>query len=153
MSCVPSTTSPPVLPHSLSSTSSITQLTISSSSSPTHNPLGTLPNRYRLCRLNPSQIQDLMNQFETNARQAYLQGSPRADQLLTLMQFNVFRALISNTNTIGLSFSWMEDENAISPLSSPTPNINPSTPSSLLPTLCKAQSNIIHGSMSSRSQR
>ncbi|CZR62709.1 uncharacterized protein PAC_12606 [Phialocephala subalpina] len=130
-----SATSAPIISETLSTTSSNTQLTLSSSNinaiNDSHVPH---PNRYRMHNLSPSQLRELMSQYEANIRQAYLQGSPRADQLLTLIQFNVFRALISNTITIGLSFSWMEDENAISPLSSPNPNINPSTPSSLLPT-------------------
>lgn len=138
-----SSTAPRLISNALSTTCSNTHLTISSpSSNATNNSQVAHPNRYRMHDLCLAEIRELMNQFEANIRQTYLQGSPRADQLLTLIQFNVFRALISNTNTIGLSFSWMEDENAISPLSSQSPNINPSTPSSLLPT--KLQRSIDH---------
>jgi hypothetical protein len=83
--------------------------------------------------LSPSGIQELMHQYERLARQEYALGSPRVDQLLTLIQFNVFRALISNTSTLGFSMAWLE-EDALSPFpSQPALNIQ-SCPSSLHPT-------------------
>ncbi|KAE8443888.1 hypothetical protein EG329_001297 [Mollisiaceae sp. DMI_Dod_QoI] len=36
-------------------------------------------------------------------------------QLLILIQFNVFRALLSNTTILGFTYQWLEDEDAISP--------------------------------------
>lgn len=92
------------------------------------------------------QLRDVMHQFELHSRRDYLHGSPRTDQLLTLIQFNVFRALYSNTMTLGFGITWIEDENAISPfLSMPGPTCvgstedspqtpSPSTPLSLRPT-------------------
>jgi hypothetical protein len=44
-------------------------------------------------------------------------GSPRTDQRLTLIQFNVFRALISNTFSLGFTMEWLQ-EDAISPFCS-----------------------------------
>ncbi|KUJ10542.1 uncharacterized protein LY89DRAFT_656375 [Mollisia scopiformis] len=108
--------------------------TLSSGDSDSRNSQVTHPNRYRLRELNRSQIYDLMLQFEASTRQDYLVGSPRTDQLLTLIQFNVFRALLSNTATLGISYEWLGSDEAISPLSSPVPGINPFTPVSLLPT-------------------
>jgi len=68
-------------------------------------------------------------------QQDYVIGSPRTDLLLTLVQFNVFRALISNTFSLGFTMEWL-DEAAISPfctgifeqvrLSSP-PSLHPTT--------------------------
>ncbi|KAF7894760.1 uncharacterized protein EAF01_010210 [Botrytis porri] len=46
--------------------------------------------------------------FEEEARRNYSMGSPRTDQLLTLIQFNVFRALIKNTRTIGWNLDWLD---------------------------------------------
>jgi hypothetical protein len=39
-------------------------------------------------------------------------GSPRVDQLLTLIQFNVFRALVNNTFAVGFTMNWLEEEEA-----------------------------------------
>jgi hypothetical protein len=85
--------------------------------------------------LSPAEIQRMMVQYEKLARRDYLLGSPRVDQLLTLIQFNVFRALVYNTFTIGFTMEWL-DENAVSPWSLSTfANIDPSCPTSLRPTL------------------
>jgi len=83
-----------------------------------------------------------MQQFELLARRDHQLGSPRTDQLLTLIQYNVLRALFSNTEAMGFGIAWMKDEDAISPYVSTgdynpyfTPTLwNPCTPSSLLPT-------------------
>jgi hypothetical protein len=85
--------------------------------------------------LSPAGIQRMMVQYEKLARQDYILGSPRVDQLLTLIQFNVFRALVHNTFTIGFTMEWL-DENAVSPWSLSTfANIGPSCPTSLRPTM------------------
>ncbi|KAJ5648633.1 hypothetical protein N7490_005005 [Penicillium lividum] len=61
------------------------------------------------------ELQQLMSQYEARAHQDMI-GSPRVDLLLTLIQFNVFRALISNTSMLGLTVEeWTEDEDAVSP--------------------------------------
>ena len=91
--------------------------------------------------LGPAGILDLMRQYEIAARQAHLLGSPRVDQLLTLIQFNVFRALISNTATIGFTMAWLQ-EDAISPWNSTCKTASSSCPTSLRPTL--AQQTIEH---------
>ncbi|KAE9363605.1 hypothetical protein N431DRAFT_431805 [Stipitochalara longipes BDJ] len=84
--------------------------------------------------LGPAGILELMRQYEITAYQAHLLGSPRVDELLTLIQFNVFRALISNTSTLGFSMGWLQ-EDATSPWSSTCEPINSSCPASLQPTL------------------
>jgi hypothetical protein len=85
--------------------------------------------------LSPAEIQEMMVQYEKLARRDYVLGSPRVDQLLTLIQFNVFRALVCNTFTIGFTMEWL-DENAVSPWSLSTfANIDPSCPTSLRPTM------------------
>ncbi|KAJ5753701.1 uncharacterized protein N7511_007854 [Penicillium nucicola] len=60
------------------------------------------------------EIRQLMAEYEVSAHQAFIQCSPRTDQLLTLIQFNVFRALVENTTTINFTMDWLE-EDSISP--------------------------------------
>lgn len=90
--------------------------------------------RQNVCfhKLDTAGILELMKQYEVSARQAHMLGSPRVDQLLTLIQFNVFRALISNTSTIGFTMEWLQ-EDAISPWNSTYEPVNPSCPASLQP--------------------
>jgi hypothetical protein len=84
--------------------------------------------------LSPAGIQEMLIQYETLARRDYMLGSPRVDQLLTLIQFNVFRALVSNTFALRFTMEWLE-EDAISPWSSGSSEPdNPSCPKSLRPT-------------------
>jgi hypothetical protein len=83
--------------------------------------------------LGPAGILEFMKQYELSARQAHLLGSPRVDQLLTLIQFNVFRALISNTSAMCFTMDWLQ-EDATSPWNSTNGTITSSCPASLQPT-------------------
>ncbi|OJJ42689.1 hypothetical protein ASPZODRAFT_137076 [Penicilliopsis zonata CBS 506.65] len=47
--------------------------------------------------------------------QSYALGTPTADHLLTLTKLNVYRALVSNTATLGIPLSQMWDDEALSP--------------------------------------
>ncbi|CAG7952752.1 unnamed protein product [Penicillium olsonii] len=67
-----------------------------------------------------AEIEKIMERYEMSARQNYALGSPRADQLLTLIQFNVFRALVQNTSMVGFDMDWL-GEDAISPWCSRIP--------------------------------
>ena len=88
-----------------------------------------------VCRAAPTDIQKNMTRFEKWAHQSYLMGSPRVDLLLTLIQFNVFRALCSNTSSIGFDMEWLLNGDAISPFNTMTSNeLSPSMPESLRPT-------------------
>lgn len=75
--------------------------------------------------------------LERLAYQKYL-GSPTSDFLLTLIQFNVFRALLGNMTTLGLSASWLEDE-AVSEITTNTSSGNALIPSNLQPTTLQRQ--------------
>ncbi|PVH77608.1 hypothetical protein DL98DRAFT_463415 [Cadophora sp. DSE1049] len=68
-----------------------------------------------------AQIQDQISYFEDLASRELRAGSPRSDLLLTLIQFNVFRALVNNTFAMGFPFDWLTAE-AESPF-----NITPPT--------------------------
>jgi hypothetical protein len=52
--------------------------------------------------------------FENYAYAQYLEGSPRTDLRLTLIKFNVFRALMANDQSLGFVNQWLQCE-AISP--------------------------------------
>jgi hypothetical protein len=58
----------------------------------------------------PSEIANAMEAFEIRARFFYAMGLPRGDQLLTLVQFNVLRALFSNTKALGFGLEWLEPD-------------------------------------------
>jgi hypothetical protein len=82
-----------------------------------------------------AQLEIMMSKFEEKAHQDYVLGSPRVDQLLTLIQFNVFRALLSNTLTLAWTLEWLECSDPISPWNSLPSNINPPLcPEALRPT-------------------
>lgn len=57
--------------------------------------------------LAPSQVQNAIEQVETFVSEQHGLGSPRLDLLLSLVQFNVFRALASNTFALGFTFDWL----------------------------------------------
>ncbi|KAF2117176.1 hypothetical protein BDV96DRAFT_644608 [Lophiotrema nucula] len=63
--------------------------------------------------------------------QLYYFGSPKADFLLTLIQFNVFRALLQNTTTLDIPFDWLHD---VADSAIVQGLFNPTAPSSLQPT-------------------
>ena len=80
-------------------------------------------------------IQTSMASFEANAQRSLAQGSPRADLLLTLIQFNVLRALISNSAMLGVGSEWLLPD-AESPFSSQTINLTSFfVPKDLRPTI------------------
>ena len=92
-------------------------------------------------QLTKEALQDFMHRYETLARQDYFLGSPRVDQLVTIVQFNVLRALVSNNLTLGFATNWLEAD-AISPWTSTEEHRSISCPSSLLPTTL--QRNVPH---------
>jgi hypothetical protein len=68
---------------------------------------------------------------------------PRSDQLLSLIQFNVFRAMILNFQLIGLDLEYICDDDSISPFGTILPDRGcTSLPPSLRPT--SLQRAVIH---------
>ena len=68
-----------------------------------------------ICYMDDAQMQQWSSQIQKSAAQGYLLSSPRADLLLRLIRFNVFRALMSNTQVLGFTrVEWLQEE-AISP--------------------------------------
>ncbi|KAL3427286.1 hypothetical protein PVAG01_00795 [Phlyctema vagabunda] len=68
-----------------------------------------------LCNLSPREAAEVVERYASQAYHDYVLGSPRVDQLLTLIQFNVFRALVANTGSMGFANDWMSDCGALSP--------------------------------------
>jgi hypothetical protein len=58
----------------------------------------------------PLEVQFHISKAESEISQRLMTGSPRADLLLTLIQFNIFRALVYNTHALGLDFAWLQEE-------------------------------------------
>ncbi|KAH6661836.1 hypothetical protein B0J14DRAFT_611616 [Halenospora varia] len=71
--------------------------------------------------VSPTQVQEVIDRFEKFVSQEQMLGSPRADLLLTLIQFNVFRALVGNTFALGFTFDWLSND-AVSPFNHTDPN-------------------------------
>lgn len=75
---------------------------------------------YRGNSVTAEQVQEQISRFEDIATREFREGSPRSDLLLTLIQFNVFRALVSNTFAMDFPFDWLSAE-ADSPFNTAPP--------------------------------
>lgn len=73
-----------------------------------------LPISLWMCLEDVDETQKSLARFEGYAYSRYLEGSPRTDLLLTLIKFNVFRALMANEKTLGFMNQWLQCD-AISP--------------------------------------
>lgn len=91
--------------------------------------------------INQAQLHIIIAAFEHLASKDYMLGSPRIDQLLTLIQFNVLRALISNTYALGWTLEWLECAEPLSPWNTPKANqtIISECPEALRPTALQLQ--------------
>jgi Domain of unknown function (DUF3425) len=70
------------------------------------------------CKLSGTDMATTIRQFQNWIFANYTAGSPRVDKLLVLVKFNVFRALISNSTTLGFAPEDGMDDDAISPFCS-----------------------------------
>lgn len=93
-------------------------------------------------RLTGTDIIRLAHEFESLMQREFLLGSPRVDLLLTLIQFNILRALLINTKSLGWDFEWLECGEPISPWNRSFGKVERPCPPSLQPT--QAQRNITH---------
>ena len=66
------------------------------------------------CSDDVDMAQRSLARIENYAHLRYLEGSPRTHLLLTLIKFNVFKALMANDGTLGFVQQWLQCE-AISP--------------------------------------
>ncbi|KUJ15232.1 uncharacterized protein LY89DRAFT_735363 [Mollisia scopiformis] len=83
-----------------------------------------------------------INQFRKWVERDHLTSSPTSDHVLTLIKFNVFRALVHNAITLNLSVESTLEDNALSPFASKSKSENPFMPllpAVLQPTLIQRQ--------------
>ncbi|KAH7409179.1 hypothetical protein BKA64DRAFT_664317 [Cadophora sp. MPI-SDFR-AT-0126] len=94
-----------------------------------------------LCKSTSTQSRKILSELESWIVNKQHSGSPGADQLLVLVKFNVFRALISNSTTLGFQSDNAMNDDALSPFSNPSihPNLTLTVPSSLRPTELQCQ--------------
>ncbi|KAF7912522.1 uncharacterized protein EAF01_001543 [Botrytis porri] len=89
--------------------------------------------------LTPPQVQYIIRQVEDCIFRQRMTSSPRADLLLTLVQFNVFRALFSNMISLRFNLDWLTTD-AISPFFQNTSRVwDTNCPASLCPTTLQRQ--------------
>ena len=68
-----------------------------------------------MCDLSDEEIKEIENYFKKEANRNHLSESPMNDQLLPLIQFNVFRAMLANVSLLGLTLERICDEDYVSP--------------------------------------
>jgi hypothetical protein len=87
------------------------------------------------CTFAPPNIHELMNQFERDAVEKYLSGSPEIDHLLSLSRINVLRAAYENVIALGMSAEWLCADEAVSVFSQSCAGVREiDVPQSLRPT-------------------
>lgn len=110
----PHRTAPGDDPHTAASSDDIRHRTVFTLHADSHGPSQPVEAKYRYTSptsgLPASQVQGVIAQVESFLSQQCMVSSPRIDLLLTLIQFNVFRALVSNTFALGFPFSWLSAE-------------------------------------------
>ncbi|KAK9234529.1 hypothetical protein V1525DRAFT_350021 [Lipomyces kononenkoae] len=67
-----------------------------------------------MCNLDPTAAQLRIDRYELWARECCMQGSPDADNLFTLINYIVFRALHRNSFALGINMEWLKCD-AVSP--------------------------------------
>ncbi|KAB5530389.1 hypothetical protein GE09DRAFT_1041313 [Coniochaeta sp. 2T2.1] len=66
------------------------------------------------CEMGAVGAAQILEHLDKIARQGLMLGSPRTDMLLTVIRFNIFRALIENMHSLGFNLDWLEHD-ALSP--------------------------------------
>ncbi|RDW63612.1 hypothetical protein BP6252_11157 [Coleophoma cylindrospora] len=74
-----------------------------------------LPRAAAICLAHSTKTKETIALFNKWASNRYHTGSPMADNVLVLVKFNVFRAMLCNSMTLGFLTEKMVDDNAISP--------------------------------------
>lgn len=69
---------------------------------------------FDICKSSNVELQIIVTRFEHLALRNYLLGSPAIDELLTLIPFNMYRALISNTEALGYDMEEIGPDNVVS---------------------------------------
>ncbi|KAJ5107121.1 Protein of unknown function DUF3425 [Penicillium angulare] len=85
------------------------------------------------CSKAPAGIFDMMHRFETMALSNYERNSPNIDHLISLSRFNIQRAIIDNTRTMGVTMKSLEPDDAISIFNLSKPNLKTPIPEAAMP--------------------
>ncbi|OBT98419.1 hypothetical protein VE01_03082 [Pseudogymnoascus verrucosus] len=87
-----------------------------------------------VCNFTSSEAHLLIHRFESWAGQIRRAAHPTPSHLPMLIKFNVWRALVSNTFTLGLTMEQTADDDALSPFTTNSPLIHSHLPAALIPT-------------------
>ncbi|KAH7144151.1 hypothetical protein B0J13DRAFT_584975 [Dactylonectria estremocensis] len=91
---------------------------------------------FAACEPDSERTERFILQFTTNAHLAFLRGSPRAEMLLNLVQFNTTRALVTNARIMGITHEIMSPKSrSWFPSKGGDISTHDSLPPSLRPTL------------------
>jgi hypothetical protein len=91
--------------------------------------------KHSTCTFAPPNIHQLMSQFERDAVEKYLSGSPKIDDLISLSRINVLRAAYENVIALGMTAEWLCADEAVSVFSQSCPGAREiDIPQSLSPT-------------------
>lgn len=94
---------------------------------------------FRICEVNSATVTTFMDQLFTSVNNGLKTGHPRADLLLSLTQFNAFRAMMQNISSLGLTLEIMKDPESISTFNTKTqigtlpPSLQPTALQSAIP--------------------
>lgn len=70
---------------------------------PTRRPMSIDMERFTACKPGSEQTERFILDCSAHIHEEYLKGSPREDTLLSLVQFNMTRALVANANILGIT--------------------------------------------------
>jgi hypothetical protein len=89
---------------------------------------------FNICHISDSESQTIVLQFEESTLRNYVLGSPAVDDLLTLVPFNMYRALLDNAHIIGYTMDGIKHEDSLSLFYNTSPDFDWQLPASLRPT-------------------
>lgn len=87
-----------------------------------------------VCHFTSSEAQVLIRRFESWATQIHRAAHPSPSHLPMLIKFNVWRAFVSNTFTLGLTVEQTASDDALSPFTTNSPLAISHIPPALVPT-------------------
>lgn len=87
-----------------------------------------------ICQMSDTESQITVSRFEQSTLRNYMLGAPAVDDLLTLIPFNMYRALISNAQVLGYKLDEINHDSAVSRFYSTTLKSDWQCPASLCPT-------------------
>ncbi|KAL1966186.1 hypothetical protein VTN77DRAFT_4738 [Rasamsonia byssochlamydoides] len=99
----------------------------SSSSTPSLEPMKQRK-PVHICELSSAAAYTMLKRLQDDVYQGLMQGSPRSDLLISLTQFNLWRAMFANILSLGLTVELLKED-----IVSPFNTLGPWTPETALP--------------------